>query len=249
MCETQVPSLSRVDPWRRKWQPTPVLLPGKFHGQRSLAGQTPWGRKDSVMTERLRFFFTRALTQHSPHSYMANRHAPAHRAFPLAGLLSSCPRPGWDSDKDVFSPVCPPALEPACCLPALCLCPGPISWTSASSPSPTPTTTCREPSAQLSSTWGWHVSWTLRVSPARPQPGFPPGGLPNPVLPPNSTATPAQSPRSVLIQLSPSPHLFLITNPTPFRPPIFYFLHLYLFFFFFLAMLWAWLELSSPVRD
>ena len=30
-------------PWRRKWQPTPVFLPGRFHGQRSLAGYSPWG--------------------------------------------------------------------------------------------------------------------------------------------------------------------------------------------------------------
>ena len=29
--------------WRRKWQPTPVLLPGEFHGQRSLVGCCPWG--------------------------------------------------------------------------------------------------------------------------------------------------------------------------------------------------------------
>ena len=32
-------------PWRRKWQPTPVFLPGKSHGQRSLMGYSPWGRK------------------------------------------------------------------------------------------------------------------------------------------------------------------------------------------------------------
>ena len=32
--------------WRRKWQPTPVFLPGKFYGQRSLAGYSPWGRKE-----------------------------------------------------------------------------------------------------------------------------------------------------------------------------------------------------------
>ena len=31
--------------WRRKWQPTPVLFPGKSHGQRSLAGYSPWGRR------------------------------------------------------------------------------------------------------------------------------------------------------------------------------------------------------------
>ena len=45
----------RKIPWRRKWQPTPVFLPGKFHGQRSLAGYSLWGRKESDMTERLHF--------------------------------------------------------------------------------------------------------------------------------------------------------------------------------------------------
>ena len=39
--------------WRRKWQPTPVFLPGKFHGQRSLAGCRPWGRKESDTAEWL----------------------------------------------------------------------------------------------------------------------------------------------------------------------------------------------------
>ena len=39
--------------WRRKWQPTPVFLPGKSHGQRSLAGYSPRGRKESDTTERL----------------------------------------------------------------------------------------------------------------------------------------------------------------------------------------------------
>ena len=38
-------------PWRRAWQPTPVFLPGESHGQRSLAGYSPWGRKESDMTE------------------------------------------------------------------------------------------------------------------------------------------------------------------------------------------------------
>ena len=38
-------------PWRRKWQPTPVLLPGKFHEQRSLVGYSPWDRKESDTTE------------------------------------------------------------------------------------------------------------------------------------------------------------------------------------------------------
>ena len=35
----------RKIPWRRKWQPTPVFLPGESHGQRSLEGYSPWGRK------------------------------------------------------------------------------------------------------------------------------------------------------------------------------------------------------------
>ena len=38
-------------PWRRKWHPTPVFLPGKFHGQRSLVGYSPWGHKQSDTAE------------------------------------------------------------------------------------------------------------------------------------------------------------------------------------------------------
>ena len=44
--------------WRRQWQPTPVLLPGKFHGLRSLVGCSPWGREELDMTERLHFHFS-----------------------------------------------------------------------------------------------------------------------------------------------------------------------------------------------
>ena len=40
--------------WSRKWQPTPVLLPGKVHGQRSLVGYRPWGHQESDMTEHTR---------------------------------------------------------------------------------------------------------------------------------------------------------------------------------------------------
>ena len=43
---------------RRQWHPTPVLLPGKSHGQRSLEGCSPWGREASDMTERLHFHFS-----------------------------------------------------------------------------------------------------------------------------------------------------------------------------------------------
>ena len=37
--------------WRRKWQPTPVFLPGESHGWRSLVGCSPWGRTESDTTE------------------------------------------------------------------------------------------------------------------------------------------------------------------------------------------------------
>ena len=40
-------------PWRRKWQPTPVFLPGESHGQTSLEGYSPWGHKESDRTEQL----------------------------------------------------------------------------------------------------------------------------------------------------------------------------------------------------
>ena len=44
--------------WRRQWHPTPVLLPQKSHGRRSLVGCSPWGRKESDTTERLPFHFS-----------------------------------------------------------------------------------------------------------------------------------------------------------------------------------------------
>ena len=44
--------------WRRRWHPTQVLLPGKFHGRRSLVGCSPWGREESDTTERLHFHFS-----------------------------------------------------------------------------------------------------------------------------------------------------------------------------------------------
>ena len=50
--------------WRRKWQPTLVLLPGKFHGLRSLVGYSPWDPKELDMTERLHFHFHFRPTYH-----------------------------------------------------------------------------------------------------------------------------------------------------------------------------------------
>ena len=45
-------------PWRRKWQPTPVSFSGKFHGQRSPVGYSPWGHKESNMTEHMYFWYS-----------------------------------------------------------------------------------------------------------------------------------------------------------------------------------------------
>ena len=50
-------------PWRRKWHPTPALLPGKSHGWRSLIGYSPWGCKESDTTERLHFYFIKGISE------------------------------------------------------------------------------------------------------------------------------------------------------------------------------------------
>ena len=51
-----IPGSGKI-PWRRKRQPTPVLLPGESHGGRSLVGYSPWGGKELDTTERLHFHF------------------------------------------------------------------------------------------------------------------------------------------------------------------------------------------------
>ena len=61
MQETQETTVQSLDqekiPCSRKWQPIPVFLTRKFHGQRSLEGWSPWGRKESDMTEHLSMHF------------------------------------------------------------------------------------------------------------------------------------------------------------------------------------------------
>ena len=49
--EMRIGSLGQEDPWRREWQPTPVFLPKKFHGQRSLTGYSSRDPKELDMTE------------------------------------------------------------------------------------------------------------------------------------------------------------------------------------------------------
>ena len=57
MRETWVDPWVREILWRKKWQPTPVPLPGKSPGQRSVVGYSPWGRKESDRTEQPHFHF------------------------------------------------------------------------------------------------------------------------------------------------------------------------------------------------
>ena len=49
----QVKSFRNFSDWRKKWQPTPLFFPGEFHGQGRPEGYSPWGRKESDMTEQL----------------------------------------------------------------------------------------------------------------------------------------------------------------------------------------------------
>ena len=78
----------RKIPWRRKWQSTPVLLPGKSHGQRSLVGYSPWCRKELDMTERLHFGETGLLV-----------------LVIYSSLLFQSPHIGWGHQTSTFFPI------------------------------------------------------------------------------------------------------------------------------------------------
>ena len=77
-------SLGQEIPWRRKWEPTPVFLPGESHGQRSLAGYSPWDHEELDTTE---------ATQHSwCRQYSSSLNTP-HSLIPLLPPCF-CPIPG-----------------------------------------------------------------------------------------------------------------------------------------------------------
>ena len=71
-------------PWRRKWQPTPILLPGKSHGWRSLAGYSLWGSQKSDTTKQLHFHFLNSM-------YICLVHA---QSCPTLCDLMDCSPPG-----------------------------------------------------------------------------------------------------------------------------------------------------------
>ena len=57
--------------WRRKWQSTPVFLPGKFREWRNLVGYSPWGCKELDMTERIHFGAILPMDSYTILSYCA----------------------------------------------------------------------------------------------------------------------------------------------------------------------------------
>ena len=67
---------ARKIPWRRKWQRTPVLLPGESHGGRSLVGYSPWGCKELDMTERLHFKGLLSVSNMGPQEHCLHPHLP-----------------------------------------------------------------------------------------------------------------------------------------------------------------------------
>ena len=76
---------SSISPWTRQWHPTPILLPGKSHGWRSLEGCSPWGRRGLDTTERFHFHFHELEKEMATHSSVQRRGSPG---LPPMGLHS-----------------------------------------------------------------------------------------------------------------------------------------------------------------
>ena len=92
MWETRFDPWVRKIPWRREWLSIPVFLPGESHGQRSLAGYSPWGGKDLDMTEQLTPVPPGKPVEKGPkynHKHLCNRQAKVH-SHPPSVCLSFC---------------------------------------------------------------------------------------------------------------------------------------------------------------
>ena len=83
----------RKIPWRRKWQPTPVFLPGESHGQRSLEGYSPWGCKESDTTEWL----THIGNTHTHTHTHTHTQATFHMDFPGGSVVKNPSTSAGDS--------------------------------------------------------------------------------------------------------------------------------------------------------
>ena len=102
MQEMWVQSLGWADPRRRKWQPTPVFLPGRSQGQRSLEGYSLWGHKSvryDLETQSVQF-------SHSVVSDSLQPHESQHARPPCPS-----PTPGVHSDSRPLSWWCHPAIS------------------------------------------------------------------------------------------------------------------------------------------
>ena len=83
-------------PWRRAWQPTPVFLPGKSHGQRSLVGSSPWGRKESDCDSAVELAqcSVTITTSQLQNTFSALKENPIHLRQSLPALPRARPGPG-----------------------------------------------------------------------------------------------------------------------------------------------------------
>ena len=111
MPEMQVWSLVGKIPWRKKWQPALVFLPGKSHGQRSLAGYSPQSPQESDMTEQ--------LTMHtSTYWYFVKQKSyPTYKALPTSTfcLVQDASACGWGGLWLIYNPDAPGAGPPWYC--------------------------------------------------------------------------------------------------------------------------------------
>ena len=93
------PWVSKI-PWRREWQLTPVFLPGEFHGQRSLAGYSPWGCKELDITEQLTLSLSlfHAVVRNNP----KRSHVPFSQFPSMVTSFKSQPECWFSQDTDCF---------------------------------------------------------------------------------------------------------------------------------------------------
>ena len=90
-------------PWRREWLPTPVFWPGESHGQRSLAGSSPWGLQEPDTAEELSL----SLSQTSIKPHLISSHVPCSSLLDPVRARAVCPAPNpaystwWECKKDL----------------------------------------------------------------------------------------------------------------------------------------------------
>ena len=101
---------------RRKWQPTPVLLPGKSHGQRSLVGYSPWDCKESDTTEQLQFTnFTHFILSHWRRKWQPTPVFLPGEAYGQRNLVGHGPWDHRESDTTRVTKQAPQLLYPFIC--------------------------------------------------------------------------------------------------------------------------------------